>query len=320
MKKLNFLVPLALLATLASCNRTMPYRGPVVEQTYVHQYGVQVPPEQWQTSGETGQIVSKLKSGVVVTNTYAGGVLDGETNYTFPHNDNIQKVETYTDGRLIKEIHHSITGTPMKETFYQDHGVRHVTIWYEDGTPQAKEVYVKGRLTNGQYFDHNQQVEAKVENGQGNRINRDNYGMLESNDTIFDGDMTQRTTYHVNGHPKEVIPYANGVVSGERRTYLPAGEPNTIEMWELGMQHGTTIVFSAGEKVAEVPYVSGMKQGLERRYRNGRTVVEEITWTQDQRQGPTYTYVGENKKTDWYHNGRRVTKGAYDLNMNPNRS
>lgn len=320
MKQYKILIPLALVAVLSSCNRQVPYRGPVVEQTYVHKYGVEVPPDQWQKSGESGRIVSTLKNGVVVTNSYSGGVLDGETTYTFPHNDNIQKVETYSDGRLIKEVINTMSGTPMKEIVYQDHGVRNVTIWYEDGMPQTKETYVKGRLMAGQYMDHNQQVESCVENGQGNRINRDAYGMLESNDTIVDGDMVQRTTYHPNGHPKEMIPYMNGIVHGERKSYLPAGEPNTIEMWEAGSQHGMTIVFSGGEKIAEVPYVNGKKHGLERRYRNGKTVVEEVTWMDDTRQGPTYTYVGENKKTDWYHNGRRVTKGAYDLNMNPNRS
>lgn len=315
MKKLPFYLLIGLLTTLTACNR--PYRGPVVEQTYVHPYGIEVPPDQWARSGESGQIVSTLKNGVVVTNRYSDGQLDGDTQYTFPHSDNIQKIETYSGGRLMREVHHTLTGTPMKETVYQDGNMKVVTLWYEDGSPQAKETYVRNVLKEAEYYNPNHVVEARVQNGEGSRINRDAYGMIESNDTISEGQLVLRTTYHPNNHPKEVIPYSNGMVHGMKKTYLPAGEPNTIEEWNCGEQTGVTSVYVGGEKFCEISYVNGKKNGMERRFRNGNTVTEEISWVNDIRQGPTYSYVGETKKTDWYHSGKKVTKGSYDLNMVP---
>jgi antitoxin component YwqK of YwqJK toxin-antitoxin module len=318
MKKIYLIIStITTLTVLTACNPSVNRRSPVIDQTYVHRYGIEVPPDQWTEGGRTGQVVSTLKTGVIVTNNYSDGILNGDTVYTFPHSDSIQKIETYENGQLVKEIHHSVTGTPMKETIHNMGNKKIITIWYDDGTPQAKEVYENNVLTQGEYYDNQHQLEARIENGQGNRINRDLYGILESNDTVVNGQMTLRTTYHPNGHPKEVTPYSYGSINGERRTFLPAGEPNTIEQWSMGVQQGNTVVYKNGEKYADITYSGGKKNGLERRYKNGDTVVEEITWVADQRQGPSYTYINDNTKTEWYHGGRIVTKGAFDMKANP---
>jgi len=142
------------------------------------------------------------------------------------------------------------------------------------------------------------------------------YGQLISTDTIENGQMVLRQTYHPNGSPREMIPYQNGLVDGVKRTYLPAGEPDTFEQWVNGQQDGVTVVFQHGEKFAEVPYVNGEKHGVECRLKDGKTKVQEITWNNGQMSGPSTTYVGDNVKTDWYFKGKPVSKADYEFMSN----
>ena len=79
------------------------------------------------------------------------------------------------------------------------------------------------------------------------------------------------------------------------------------------MQHGKTTLFRGGEKYAEVPYVYGKKHGIERRYRDGNAVVEELTWENDLLHGPYHTYLNGNVKTEWYFYGDRVSKATFDV-------
>ena len=88
--------------------------------------------------------------------------------------------------------------------------------------------------------------------------------------------MVLSTSYHPNNTPKAVTPYENWDIQGERQTFLPGGEPNTLEQWRQGYQHGPTVVFQNGEKYSELPYVKGKRQGLEKCYRNGDTLIEEF--------------------------------------------
>ena len=69
--------------------------------SYRHRYGVEIPYENWQENGSTGQVVTTLKNGVVVKKNYVQGILDGDTFYTFPHSEKIEKVETYHNNQKI---------------------------------------------------------------------------------------------------------------------------------------------------------------------------------------------------------------------------
>ncbi len=115
-----------------------------------------------------------------------------------------------------------------------------------------------------------------------------------------------------------MTPYVNGVIEGERRTYLPGGEPATIEKWTGNAQHGTMQEYEHGEMRAEVPYVNGNKNGIERRYRDdGKTLAQEITWVHGQKHGPTLSYIGNTVKTDWYFRDRPVAnKLTFDMMSN----
>jgi antitoxin component YwqK of YwqJK toxin-antitoxin module len=271
----------AVLLLLSACNKQqqIPPTDIIVEENYQHKYGVAVTPEDWLERGGDGQVVTKLANGVVVTKNYEGGVIIGEATYTFPHSKIIAKSETYHKGILIKEVEHYSTGIPKQERRYISSWQMNLTLWDEKGVPQSVETYRKGLLTKGEYFNQTHQLESQVENGEGVKTVRDAYGQLICREVISAGEKTLSTTYYPNGSPNEVIPYANNLIEGEKKSYLPSGEPHTIEQWAAGKQHGTTIIFKNGSKSIEESYYHGIKNGAEIHYGDdGLTVAQELTW------------------------------------------
>lgn len=304
--------------SISACRRPCrtEYYNPVcvVQESYVHKYGVEVPAEDWSARGENGKVISTLNNGIVVTKNYSEGILDGETTYSFPHSESIEKVELYSDGNMMRESLHHVGGAQLQETHYDPMGGKGVTTWYENGTAKSIESFdASGALVQGQYYDKYNNLDSEVINRRGFRTARDQYGQLLYKDTIQNSLVTSKTTFHPNGTPSQITPYRNGVVEGELRTFLPGGEPNTIEEWEKGSQHGLTTTYQHGEKYAEVLYVNGNKRGLERHYRDdGKNLVEEISWKDNKKHGPHVTYIGENQQLTWYYQDKPVSKQSYE--------
>lgn len=298
---------------LTSCQNYDPCTDfvPVVEQSYIHRYGVEIPAEDWGTRGQDGKVVTTLKNGVVVTRNYVGGILDGETTYSFPHSDTIEKKENFEKDVLLSELVFYRSGAPKQETKYENNK-RLVLSWYENGTPQSQETYDLGLLIFGEYLKPTSQVESKVVNGQGLKTRRDQYGLLEGVDTIQKGEVVLTTIYYPNGVPKEMTPFSNGIINGQVKTFLPGGEPKSIEEWSNGQKTGITTLFENGERFAEVPYRNGIKNGTEKRYRNHNQLAEEISWIEDIKHGPHTTYIADIVKTDWFYEGKPVTKTAFE--------
>jgi antitoxin component YwqK of YwqJK toxin-antitoxin module len=281
----------------------------------VHRYGVPVSAEDWSAGGNHGQIVTTLANGVVVTKSYNSGILDGETTYSYSHSSAIEKVESYMNGVLQKEMSYYISGAPKQEVLYNSPQNRTTSSWYESGALKSKEQMQGNLLFQAAYYGQNNQMDSQVANYSGTRTRRDDYGQLISVDTIEKGLITLRSTYHPNGAPKEVIPYANGEIHGQVKSYFPAGEPQAIEEWNNGLQAGLTTEYLNGEKITDCNYANGKKHGIERRYRDGKVVVQEDSWVNGQKQGPCTSYVGNQNKTDWYWQGKQISKANYDLIM-----
>jgi antitoxin component YwqK of YwqJK toxin-antitoxin module len=305
---------LSLLFTGCCEQQACYYSSPdVVDEVYMHRYGVPVTQQDWGAHGNHGQIVSTLNNGVVVSKSYNSGILDGQTTYTYPHSSCVEKVETYANGVIQRENYYYTSGASKQEVIYNSPTNRDSTCWYESGMAKSRENYQGNLLSSGTYYGEGNQVEAQVENYNGTRIKRDDYGQLQSQDNIENGQQVQKTTFHANGTPKDVVPYVNGQVEGQVRSFHPAGEPKTVEEWQGGMQHGVKTEYVNGEKVAEYAYEGGQKNGLERRFRDGNTVVQEITWVNGMKQGPSRTYVNNAVRTEWFYQDRPISKSNYDM-------
>lgn len=283
-----------------------------IDTTYIHRYGVEVSGDDWEARGQDGQMIAKRKDGVIVTQTYTSGQLDGETTYTFPHSETIEKLEIYSRDTLEEEVTYYYSGLPRQATLYRPDGTKTVNIWYETGSPQSMEDYEGGRLITAQYYSPMNQAESRIDHGDGVCIRRDAYGQLVCHDVYQKGEIVRTKTFHGNGSPKEIIPYEEGVISGTRRTFLPTGEPETIELWSDGKRNGAATQFHNGEKYAELSYKDGKKDGVERRFRDGKNIGEEISWREDEKDGPTRVYLGDTVSTEWYFEGKKVSKNQYD--------
>lgn len=313
MRRFLFLIaPFALL--VVGCQEQRYYEPEdVVQENYVHKYGVDVPQEDWNSRGQSGKVVSTLKNGVVVEKTYDNGVLEGQCTYTFPHSSQIETYETYERGNCVRQLTNYSSGAPKQQTIFGVRGTKQVTTWFDGGNPQAVEEYKKDVVVNGQYFNRQNQLESQVDNGDGIRTMRDRYGQLNASDTMQGGVTVSRTVFHPNGLPSEILPFNDGVVEGVRRTFNPDGSPATVETWSDGVQHGQTVEFHNGEKSAEVTYYNGAKHGTEVRYRDGSERISESQYVNGQKHGQSNTYVGDNAKTEWYFQDRLVSKKEFDI-------
>ncbi|MEZ5315377.1 MAG: hypothetical protein R3E91_04110 [Chlamydiales bacterium] len=296
---------LLFLLTATSCQTHKKYSD-VVRETYIHQYGVPVIKSDWNAQGREGKIVKLKKNGVTLTQSYAKGILHGESTYTFPSSSVIQFIEIYDNGTLVAKRENFPSGIAMREEKFDQGILSEFNSWYEDGTPNTHEMYRGDSLVKGEYRTPMNVNEGQIQNGQGMRIRRSSHGELLSRDTIQNGKMVARMTYFSNGDPKTITPYSKGEIEGTRLTFLQGGVPNTSEQWVHGKKEGITVIYRNGEKYAEVPYIGGSKNGIEARYTNGSILVEEITWKNNMRHGEHKFYIDGGTKIEWYNQGELV--------------
>lgn len=320
MKKWSFTAPMLALGLALALTGCRGFRRcEVLQESYVHKYGVPVAKEDFCRNGKNGLVVQLLESGVSVTREYAEGVLQGKTFYTFPHSSVVARVELYEKGSLISKTENYQSGAPLEEERYREALPYERLRWYEDGTPAAVEELSHGLIVSGEYRSMLNEIKARVVDGKGTRLLFAGDGELLYKDAIEGGEMVERIAYLPSGEPSSITPYKGGAVHGTRLTFLPGGLPSTQEEWVQGQQEGTTIVFHCGEKVSEVSYIRGKKEGIERRFRDGKIVVEEVSWKRDVQHGPRKIIIDENNiKTEWFQQGEVVSRTTYER-MNPTR-
>ncbi|MFZ0565453.1 MAG: toxin-antitoxin system YwqK family antitoxin [Chlamydiales bacterium] len=310
-KALPYLTLSCLLILLPGCSGSRQYNN-VVKELYVHKYGVPVVKSDWENQGKDGKVVQLRKDGVTAALSFSKGILHGETTFTFPNTSTIHLIETYDQGELVARRENYTSGVPMREEVYEQQTLIALTQWYEDGTPSVTETYQNELLQNGEYRTQLNVVESSVRNGEGIRICRNIESELISKDTIQNGEMVEQVTYYTNGDPAMITPYEKGLIHGMRLTFLPGGLPKTVEQWVEGAQEGITIAYQNGEKVAEIPYLQGAKNGIEYRYRDETHLVEEISWKNNVQHGPRKIYVDGETKIEWFHQGELVSHAAYE--------
>lgn len=306
---------LFLLVTLAAVGLTgcRTKQQAVVQETYIHKLGCPIAKEDWNRNGKEGQVISLRSDGVTVSKTFNKGVLDGVTTYSFPNSSTLARIENYQQGQLVSKLENYASGISKEEEKYASQMIIERNAWYEDGTPSANEKFENGLIVSGEYRTPFNDVETQVVDGKGVRITRGFDGELLYKDTIEGGQMIERISYFPSGDPSSVTSYKDSLINGTRLTFLHGGLPNTVEEWSNGQQQGITVVYLNGEKVAEVPYLKGKKEGVELRYRDGAVLVEEVTWRNDLQHGPRKIILDENtSKTEWYLNGEIVSKAAFE--------
>lgn len=315
----NFVLLAGLGLLLGACAPEQAPPPEPVNTQYMHRYGVDIPREKWVEDGENGQVVTTTRNGVIASQTYYYGVLDGESTWTYPFSSVIEKRKDYSRGQLLSETTYHSSGSKKSEWLLEP--AEHTTTlkqWYENGQLMSEEKHSGKLLVHGSYFDPRGQKLSAVEDGEGQRTTKDPFGTLIFTEKYHSGEKEFITSYYPDGSPKEVDPYVNGAVEGLRKTYYPGGEPKTLETWTAGKQEGLTTIFRDGEKYQEIPYVKGYKNGIGHVYKDGGIVVQDVTWKNDQMHGRCTTYIDNRKVDEWYFKGQKVTKGYYDsFNFRP---
>ena len=280
----------------------------VVSQTFVHKYGFNLTPEEWKERSEEGQVISHLQNGVTITQSFQEGILHGPCTYTFPHSAQIETIQIYDHGTLLKETVHNEQGQPLVQKAYECDQHMMLTKWGEQGVPLSLEEYDGETLVDGKYYTIEHELEAKVEAGYGERIKRDRNGQLLARDTIEEGQLVCRVNYHPNQSIHSISHYRNNQLHGEQTTFTPSGRPLVKLCWNSGELDGQKVLYRNGSKIAEIPYAMGIRSGLECHYDDLGSLTAEIEWKDDQRHGRTRLYA-ENvlDKEEWFFHDQEVS-------------
>jgi antitoxin component YwqK of YwqJK toxin-antitoxin module len=315
MKKIVWVVLVISSLSLLSCHRD-ENNSEVVSQRYVHKYGFDVSPDEWNQRDKEGQIITTLENGVTLTQSFANGILHGPSSYTYSNSSITNQVEIYDEGVLLKTIFHDSSGIPYKEELYEFDNRKIITLWDNSGIPLSIEEYDDDILIKGQYYNGVNTLEAAIEEGRGVRIKRDRKGQLLSKDSFDKGQLTHRTTYHPSGQVQSESSFDKYVLHGKQTTFSQTGNPLVEMYWDHGLIDGTKVVLRHGKPILKVPYVNGERHGIEREWDDDGNVIAEIRWENDVRHGSSRFFDNEDTIIEWYYNGKAVSLREYHMMEN----
>lgn len=286
--------------------------GSVISTQYIHKYGYAVSEQDWNTHQYPGQIITTLDNGVTVTINMENGVRHGPATQTFPHSQMIENYSLYSRGNKIKEMTYDLSGFPIKE-WIQLSPTRHsVTAWYKNSSPMYVEEFIGEELLEGQYFTLLNELESRVDKGDGLRILRDPNGVLLAKEEIQGGYALKKETFYPSGIPESIAYYYHDTLNGEKRTFAQTGEPLAIEEWVAGRLHGFSSYFKNGNLYLEIPYQHGLKHGIEKHYIDAEIVSQEVPWVYDKKHGEAVVYVNHKPESHWFYEGQAVSKRKFD--------
>lgn len=311
MKRSYLATATALAFLCSSCQRTDSLDG-IISQKFVHKYGFHLSEEEWAERAEDGQVITKLADGVTICQTYENGELHGPTTHSFPHQEAVEKQLIYDQGILLKETHYSKDGIPAKEELYEFDERRVITLWDHKGVPLSIEEYDGELLVEGTYFTQEHELEARVEQGFGERVQRDREGTLLTRDRIENGILTERMTYYPNGQLQTISHYHDYQLHGIQKKFSNIGRPLMEATWNHGVLDGVKTTYRNGLKLTEVPYAQGQKHGTERHFDDLGNLIAEIPWRNDKKHGCSKNYGEESIDLQWFFDGHSVSASRFD--------
>ncbi|MGR3973020.1 MAG: hypothetical protein QRY72_00330 [Candidatus Rhabdochlamydia sp.] len=301
----------SLTLLLTACQNTVS-ENPIVSERYFHKYGYAVSKNEFEDRKYPGQVITTLKTGIIITSAYENGILHGPTTHTFPHSQTVESYFLYNQGNLVKQIQYNIHGMPLREELQLSPNHFSTTKWYEDGTPMSMEEYEGSELTEGSYFSSNNEVETRVVAGKGTRLVKDQKGHLEAEEEVYNGYVTKRQSFYPSGAPESIAYYTDGVLNGEKKLFTESGEPLAIKEYLNGNLHGKTTFFKNGLRTVDIHYLDGVKNGLEIHYIDGASPSQEINWENDHKHGPSRYYAGGLAQLEYFYDGKLVSESRWN--------
>ena len=311
--KVLMIASVALLgAMLSSCEEGNKNPKNVISQRYIHKYGYDVSKEEWSTQQYPGQVLTHMRDGKTITESYEDGLLHGAKTETYPHSQTVHKLENYERGHLAKRVTYSVRGVPEKEELFKSTSHVFVTNWYPSGSPKAKEEYKDNVLVNGWYYNVANETDSRIDNGTGEKTVRNQTGDMLSREVFNNYQVTYAETYYPNNTPSSMTSFENGKIHGEKKHFSMSGDPISVEQFAKGKKHGLCTYYQNGYKYLEVPYSLGFKDGVERHYIDGEVIVEETEFRDGIRHGPSIVYCDGSARTTWYFENQKVSRPKYE--------
>lgn len=309
----SILFPIVAL-TLVSCGGDGSNKQ-VISQRYVHKYGYDVSRDEWKAELYPGHILTTMRDGKTITESYEDGLLHGQKTETYPHSQTIQTLEQYEKGNLVKRTSYNVRGVPQKEEVFKGENHVLVTTWYPTGTPKSKEEFKEDVLVNGQYLNASNETDSRIDNGTGERTIRNQSGDILSKEVFNNYALTYVESYYPNNTPHTTVSYENNLLHGEKKEFAMTGEPLSVENYYKGQKHGLSTYYQNGYKYLETPYAQGLKNGVERQFIDGEIVVEETEYHDGVKQGSSVLYCDGSAKTTWYFENQPVSRVKYEQLM-----
>ncbi len=310
--KMKLYYLLGALAIITTGCKDSNDNGQVISQRYIHKYGYAVSADEWKMNNYPGQVITHLRNGATITANFENGIMHGLYTRTYPNSQTVECFCVYNQGLLVKEQFYDSKGMPVRERVQLSPTRHALTLWYANGTPLSVEEYATDELMEGQYFSVNNEIEARVEKGQGKRIKRNQDGVLIATEELKQGFVTKRETFYPSGAPESILYFSNNKLHGEKRTFLETGEPLAVEEWINGKLHGKSTYFKNGTRTSEVTYLNGQKNGIETHFVDGENISQQSYWSNDVKHGPATYFVGTTPEIEYYYAGEKVSKKQYE--------
>ncbi|MCH9614918.1 MAG: hypothetical protein SP1CHLAM54_01340 [Chlamydiia bacterium] len=313
MNRKALFIPLLSLLVVGCNNKNNDETAQVVAKRYIHKYGYDVSPSEWNDATYPGQVVTTLRNGVTKTATYESGVLNGPTTFTFPHSQTRSSLEMYDQGNLVKKVSYTIRGIPAEEQLFISPTHVKSTQWFTNGSPMSVEEHEDGLLMTGEYRNLNNETVSEIKGGKGMRLLKcGETDRILVKEIIDEGRCSHRESYHENAVPYMSYDLFNGVLHGTKKIFATSGEPVSIESYNMDVLDGLATYFQNGSRYLELSFKNGLKDGIERHYVDGETIVEETHWLSGAKHGPSTIYYDGMSKTEWFYNNELVSKTKYD--------